>query len=88
MVNTRIGERLSKVSERPIDDRSQDLPALTQKFQNFVKGFKPLTDTLKEHYDALKTLEKTQVKVRSDVGLLFEHVYSIQLDKSFSFTIL
>ena len=66
MTNTRIGERLSKVSELPTEDRSQDLPALTKKFQNFVKGFKPLTESLKEHYDAMKTLEKTQDKVRFD----------------------
>ena len=63
MASTRIGERLAKLDEPNLEDRSKELPGLTEKFQNFAKGFKPLTDTLKQHYDAMKTLQQTQAKV-------------------------
>jgi len=64
MTNTRIAERLSQLDLDSVVDRSEELPALTEKFQNFAKGFKPLTEALKTHYDAMKTLEQTQAKVR------------------------
>ena len=87
MTNTRIAERLSKLDLDSVVDRSEELPALTEKFQNFAKGFKPLTEALKTHYDAMKTLEQTQAKVRYNNNKKFICCHQIFLGReSFVFS--
>jgi Skp family chaperone for outer membrane proteins len=64
MAKTRVSERLSKLTEAPKGDRSEELPALTKEFEEFTKKFEPLSDALKEHYETMQKLEQTQAKVR------------------------
>ena len=64
MVKSRVGVRLKEaVGGKKSHNRSQDLVALTERYNGFCKRLHALIDTLKKHYASMHQLNKTRLEV-------------------------